>query len=212
MGKLPFDVFQDGLVRGEEKMPYDPEKAYFYVEHPEQGWRVYLRSCVFIHVVGSNDPSKFVVVKKTGTKTYAPTWEPPKGQMEGKDALKHTRTPIWKILEENARREVEEEAGMDKLRDLKLTGLVFQASERDYKPNTYFQYHIFRAFVTQAQYDKAVEYFAWRKEHPAAVARMKRDRREKDAVAWFDPRKTKMMGRWSPAIVAMYLDAFQASR
>lgn len=208
MGKLPFDVFQKGLIRGEERMPHDPEKAYFYVEHPEEGWRVYLRSAVFIHDLESNDLKKFVVVKKTGTKTYAPTWEPPKGQMEGKDGLAHPRTHLLKIIEENGRREVEEEAGLDKLQNMQHTGLVFQGVEKDYQPNTYFQYHIFRAFIKPVQFEKAEKYFQWRQDHPAAVARMKRDRREKDAIAWFDPRKTRMMGRWSPAIVAMYLNAF----
>lgn len=208
MGKLPFNIFQDGLIRGEEHMPYDPEKAYFYVEHPQEGWRVYLRSAVFIHELGSDDIKKFVVVKKTGTKTYAPTWEPPKGQMEGKDGLAHPRTHLLKIIEKNGRREVEEEAGLDKLQKMQHTGLVFQGVEKDYKPNTYFQYHIFRAFITPGQFTKAEEYFQWRKEHPDAVARMKRDRTEKDAIAWFDPKKTRLMGRWSPAIVAMYLNAF----
>ena len=33
-----FDVFQKGLVRGSERLPYDPTKAYAYVEHPTEGW------------------------------------------------------------------------------------------------------------------------------------------------------------------------------
>jgi hypothetical protein len=44
-------------------------------------------------------------------------------------------------------------------------------------------------------------------EHPKAFARMKRDKKEKDELRWFDPRETKMMGRWSPRIVPMYLAA-----
>lgn len=208
MGKLPFDVFQPNLVRGAERLAYDPEKRYFYVEHPTEGWRVYLRSACFLHLEGSKDPGQFLVVKKTGTKPYAPVWEPPKGQMEGKDGLKHPKTPIWKLLEENVTREVEEEAGLEGLHGLQHTGLVFQGQEKDYPANHYFQYHIFRAYVSAGQVKTAFEYFEWRREHPAAVARMKRDRREKDALAWFDPKRTKMMGRWSPAIVAMYLSAF----
>ena len=42
-----FDVFQKGLIRGSERLAYDPAKSYAYVEHPTEGWRVYLRSCVF---------------------------------------------------------------------------------------------------------------------------------------------------------------------
>ena len=46
-----FDVFQKGLVRGSERLPYDPSKSYAYIEHPTEGWRVYLRSCVFLHPI-----------------------------------------------------------------------------------------------------------------------------------------------------------------
>lgn len=31
-----FDVFQAGLKRGVEVLPYSPRKKYFYVEHPEE--------------------------------------------------------------------------------------------------------------------------------------------------------------------------------
>ena len=42
-----FNVFQKGLIRGSERLAFDPEKTYAYVEHPTEGWRVYLRSCMF---------------------------------------------------------------------------------------------------------------------------------------------------------------------
>jgi hypothetical protein len=45
----------------------------------------------------------------------------------------------------------------------------------------------------------------WCRAHPAAHARMSRDKREKDALAWYSPSDTKIMGRWSPRIVIMYL-------
>jgi hypothetical protein len=35
---------------------------------------------------------------------------------------------------------------------------------------------------------------------------MRSDVREKDALAWFYPKKTKMMVKWSPSIVAIYLE------
>jgi hypothetical protein len=34
---------------------------------------------------------------------------------------------------------------------------------------------------------------------------MRKDVREKDALAWFDPNHTRMMGRWSPSLLVMYL-------
>jgi hypothetical protein len=45
----------------------------------------------------------------------------------------------------------------------------------------------------------------WCRAHPKAFARMSRDKREKDALSWFSPSETRIMGRWSPKIVALYL-------
>jgi 8-oxo-dGTP pyrophosphatase MutT (NUDIX family) len=213
------NTLQDGLIRGSAKMPYDPEKAYFYVEHPDftpsggtKGWRVYLRACCFIHekpLPGEQDKcidlTRFLVVKRTGRPANGKEWEPPKGQMEGKDGLAHPRTSIVNILKDNAKREVYEEARVKGLIGLEYTGLVFEGRESDYPPNTYFQYHIFRAQVSQRQWMADASELDWCRAHPAAHARMTRDKREKDALAWYSPSETKLMGRWSPSIVALYL-------
>jgi len=122
--------------------------------------------------------------------------------MEGKDA---GGAPIKKLLEENIRREVDEEAKISKILSLQHTGLILQNTEPDYPENTFFQYHVFQGFVPPAQLGKAVDEFAWIKEHPDAFARFKSDRREKDDIAWFDKEKTKLMGKWSPTLVSMYL-------
>lgn len=213
MSNLPIlDVFQPGLIRGAERLPYDPAKAYFYVEHPTEGWRVYLRACCFLHEDGVPfDAARFLVVKRTGGHEGAKTWEPPKGQMEGKDALKHPRTPILRLVEQNVRREVFEEAHISVLKNLRHTGLVLQDVEPDFPPNTYFQYHIWQAYTPASSITRALNWFKWLEEHPKAFARLKRDKKEKDAIRWFDPRETKMMGRWSPRIVPMYLAAFSKS-
>ena len=59
------DVFQRGLHRGAAKLPYAPNKRYFYVEHPTEGWRVYLRACTFLHEAGvPYDQSRFLVVNR----------------------------------------------------------------------------------------------------------------------------------------------------
>jgi hypothetical protein len=34
---------------------------------------------------------------------------------------------------------------------------------------------------------------------------MRADKREKDALTWFDAKKTRLMGKWSPSIVALYI-------
>lgn len=205
------NVFQPGLIRGSEvsayakKMGYGPNKRYFYVEHPEKKWRVFMRACCFIHLKGSRDFSKFIVVKATDESASGKSWEPPKGQTEGKDGLRNLSMPLLKVLQENLVREIEEEAKITDLHNMKHTGLVLQSGEDDYPENTFFQYHIFQAFIEQEEFEKAQEKFAWYKEHPKVWNRLRKDNREKDAIDWFDPKKTKMFGRWSPSIVAMYL-------
>jgi ADP-ribose pyrophosphatase YjhB (NUDIX family) len=212
------DVFQRGLRRGSERLPFDPAKRYFYVEHPTEGWKVYLRSCCFVHekptasaedlTEGAVDATRFVVVKRTGADPKSKAWEPPKGQMEGKDGMR--KGSIMQHLRENVKREVAEEARIENLQNLTYTGLWFEGREDDYPPNTFFQYHIFSALVSPKEWLRASEELQWCREHPDAFARLKRDKREKDDIAWYTPSEHKMMGRWSAKIVIMYLKAFSA--
>lgn len=206
-----FDIFQPGLVRGYARLAHAPHKQYFYVESPSEGWRVYVRAACFIHVLhedGSYDPASFLVVKKQGSNPKNKVWEPPKGQMEWKDAKPESDSLIY-LLSKNIRREMEEEAKITKPEHLFYTGLVVQSQENDYPSNHYFQYHIFRAFVTQEEVNKAFAKFQWYREHPAAFQQLRADKREKDDIAFFSPRKTQLMGRWAPSIVALYLQTFK---
>lgn len=212
---ITHDVFQRGLRRGSERLPFDPAKRYFYVEHPTEGWKVYLRSCCFVHEKptasaeeGAVDASRFVVVKRTGADPNSKAWEPPKGQMEGKDGMR--KGSIMQHLRENVKREVAEEARIERLQNLTHTGMWFEGREDDYPPNTFFQYHIFSALVSPKEWLHASEELQWCREHPDAFARLKRDKREKDDIAWYTPSEHKMMGRWSAKIVIMYLKAFSA--
>jgi ADP-ribose pyrophosphatase YjhB (NUDIX family) len=199
------NVFEPGLIRGAAKLEYQPHKRYFYVEHPIEGWRVYLRAVCFLHEAGQPfDPSKFLVVKRKDADPSTKAWEPPKGQMEGKDA-KPDEAPLIELMAENVRREVLEESKIKRIQHLRYTGLVVQSREPDYPANTYFQYHIFQAVAQPKDIEDAQKEFQWLNEHPAAFARLRADKREKDALAWFDGAKTKLMGRWSPSIVALYL-------
>jgi hypothetical protein len=215
------DIFQPGLIRGSGTTSFDPEKSYFFVETPDytpsagkSGWRVYLRACCFIHEQPQGqspqetscvDLRRFIVVKKTGMPANAKAWDPPKGQMEGKDAMKHPRTPLLKLIETNIKREVEEESRIRSLKGLEYTGLVLQGTESNYPKNTFFQYHIFRAQVTTKEWMAASSELDWCRAHPAAHARMKRDYREKDALSWYSPSETKLIGKWAPKLVIMYL-------
>jgi ADP-ribose pyrophosphatase YjhB (NUDIX family) len=209
------NIFQRGLKRGAERLPYDPEKRYFYVEHPTEGWRVYLRACTFIHEKPSRqeenpriDPMRFIVVKRRGKPANGKEWEPPKGQMEGKDGLRNPKDSIMDILRENVKREVAEESRIRHLQGLEFTGLVFQGREPDYPPNHFFQYAIFHAQVTPKEWMRAAGELDWYRAHPAAFERLKRDKKEKDALSWYSPSETKLMGKWSPSLVAMYLKKY----
>ncbi|NDH07417.1 hypothetical protein EBX93_16115 [bacterium] len=210
------DIFQPGLVRGSGTTSFDPEKSYFFVETPDytpsagkSGWRVYLRACCFIHEQPEEgkcvDFRRFIVVKKTGMPANAKAWDPPKGQMEGKDAMKHPRTPLLKLIETNIKREVQEESRIRSLKGLEYTGLVLEGVESNYPKNTFFQYHIFRAQVATKEWMAASSELDWCRAHPAAHARMKRDYREKDALSWYSPSDTKLIGKWAPKLVIMYL-------
>jgi ADP-ribose pyrophosphatase YjhB (NUDIX family) len=199
------NIFEPGLIRGAAKLDFAPHKRYFYVEHPIEGWRVYLRAACFIHEQGHPfDPQRFLVVKRNGADASTKAWEPPKGQMEGKDA-KPEGAPLIQLMAENVRREVAEESKIQHIHHLRYTGLVVQSREPDYPKNHFFQYHMFQAVVEPKDLQQAQAQFQWLKEHPAAFARMRADKREKDALDWFDPKKTKLMGRWSPSIVSLYL-------
>ncbi len=200
-----YNIFQPGLIRGSEKLPFDPEKAYAYVEHPTEGWRVFLRSCAFVHADGPffKEKENFIVVKKTGSPSNGKSWEPPKGQMEGKDL--GPKGPIMNYLRENVRREMEEEAAIHNTKSITYTGLVYQGRERDYPSNWFFQYHIFEVLISLNELRKMMEHFNWIKEHPTAFAKFKRDRREKDAIEFYNSERTKLYGSWSPGIVSLYL-------
>jgi ADP-ribose pyrophosphatase YjhB (NUDIX family) len=199
------NVFEPGLTRGSAKLEYQPHKRYFYVEHPIEGWRVYLRAVCFLHEAGKPfEASRFIVVKRKDADPSTKAWEPPKGQMEGKDA-KPDDASLIELMAENVRREVLEESKIKRIQHLRYTGLVVQSREPDYPQNTYFQYHIFQAVVQPKDIEDAQKEFQWLIEHPAAFARLRADKREKDALQWFDANKTRLMGRWSPSIVALYL-------
>jgi 8-oxo-dGTP pyrophosphatase MutT (NUDIX family) len=203
-----FDVFQPGLVRGVEVLPYSPKKKYFYVQHPEEGWRVYLRAACFLHELHRPFRSdRFLIVKRTDGDPSKASWEPPKGQMEGKDARDNKKS-VLQLLKENIRREVEEEAKITHIRELTHTGLVLQSVEPDFPPNTYFHYHIFSGYAHPNQIQSAFADFAWIAEHPQEFKKFRADQREKDAIDWYTPER-KMMGRWSPSLVRMYTEFFK---
>ena len=170
---------------------------------------MYLRAGCFVHeLFRPFRPNRFLVVKRTGGEASKASWEPPKGQMEGRDAGHDPKKSILALLKDNIRREVAEEAKITYIRELSHTGLVIQSIEPDFPPNTHFQYHIFSGYAHPTQIQNAFEQFDWIAKNPEEFKKLRSDQREKDAIAWYDGDKTKMMGRWSPTITKLYLDQY----
>jgi ADP-ribose pyrophosphatase YjhB (NUDIX family) len=202
------NVFDPDLIRGSEHLAYDPEKAYAYVEHPVEGWRVYLRSAIFIHEAHRPFQEDHFLVFRNAKKGHKNnTWEPPKGQMEGKDFSRKSNVPLLQLLAKSALRETHEEGHLDPKAFLHLrhTGLVFQSQEQDYPKNHFFQYHLFQGFMKMDDIQKSFDKFDRFRRFPKEFARQSRDKKETDAVAWFNPKMTPLNPRWCPAIIFNYL-------
>jgi hypothetical protein len=199
-----FNIFDSRVKIGNEESKRTPGKRYLYVEHPTEGWKVFLRAVCFLHRDDVPfDATHFLVVRTTGSKNTSVSWEPPKGQMEGKDLIKDVS--LIESMATNVTREVEEEAKIKHIHNLRYTGLVVQNREDDYPENTYFQYHIFQAFVSPVELESAHSLFDFYKKNPSEFKKLRKDQQEKDAIGWFHPKRTKLFGRWSPSIVALYL-------
>ncbi len=155
------NILQPGLLYAwDAPDPRQHFKKIIYAKHPEEGWKVYLRVVVFVSVYqeGSEEnPDTFIVVKSR--KDYRPKWEAPKGGVEPKDRRNRYES-IVQTMAQAARREVAEEAKLDDLKNLYYMNQCIEGTEDNYGPNIYVQYHFFRAFVTQEQFDRAAAYFA----------------------------------------------------
>lgn len=208
-----YNIFQEGLRSGSNTFRRSPGKEYAYVEHPTEGWRVYLRSCAFLHDIYDPRPNKFVVVKDTNKPASAYAWEPPKGQMEGKDIVKSNSISanlLISSLTNNIIREIQEESKLPGFIDLRCTGMVFQGREKEYPENHVFQYVLFVGAITPDQFDYAKGRFDYYKSNPSEFKELIKDQKEKNDIDWFDPTTKRLFGRWSPSIVAMYLNSFGA--
>lgn len=203
---IVYDVFQPGLIRGSAELRHAPGKQYAYVEHPTEGWRVYLRSASFLHDMNNIQPLKFIIVKASHKASYTNAWEPPKGQMEGKDLP--SKGELMNSLYNNASREVNEETGIPfQMFDLQHTGLVFQGKEKDYPEGHVFQYHIFRGVITPDAFDYAKNRFQYYRENPREFQALVKDYREKDDIDWYST-DIKLFGKWSPSIIMLYINAY----
>ncbi len=216
------NILQPGLLYAwDAPDPRRHFKKIVYAQHPEEGWKVYLRVVVFVSVYedrrqsrlsepgldpgedSSEDPNTFIVVKSR--KDARPKWEAPKGGVEPKDRRNRYES-IVQTMAQAARREVAEEAKLDDLKNLYYMNQCIEGTEDNYGPNTYVQYHFFRAFVTQEQFDHAAAYFAEMnaadKWHtlPDCLA-------EKNDISYYY-RGIPLFGKWTDTIFSRYMNYY----
>ncbi len=201
------NILQPGLLYAwDAPDPRQHFKKIIYAKHPEEGWKVYLRVVVFVSVYqeGSEEnPDTFIVVKSR--KDIRPKWEAPKGGVEPKDRRNRYES-IVQTMAQAARREVAEEAKLDDLKNLYYMNQCIEGTEDNYGPNTYVQYHFFRAFVTQEQFDRAAAYFAEMnaadKWHtlPDCLA-------EKNDISYYY-RGIPLFGKWTDTIFSRYMNYY----
>ena len=174
-------------------------KQYAYVALPEEKIWVFLRTAIFLEVVGipkekSGEP-KFVIVHDVGKNTDH-TWDCPKGQVEYKEFMgikRRFRTPqtgLHGLLKEGIRRELEEEANIDinnviGLRE--VPNLVVAGKHDDLPKNFHYQYHLFEGKINYSFYEKAKKKLDRLRENPVLTINMPKDIIEKDNIMLWSP-------------------------
>jgi len=174
-------------------------KQYAYVMLPEKNIWVFLRTAIFLEVIGrpnnKNGEPQYVIVHDVG-KDGPHTWDVPKGQVEYKEFMdiKHKfRTPqtgLRGLLKEGIRRELEEESriSLDDVIGLKeLTGLVVAGKHKDLPKNFHYQYHLFEGKVHYSLFDKAKKKVDKLRENPLLTINMPKDIIEKDNIMLWSP-------------------------
>lgn len=202
------NIFQPGLVYDYDVPdPSKPWKQIVYAEHPEEGWRVYLRVVTFITVLDSPDEeitNKFIVVKSR--KSHIDLWEAPKGGVEPED-FDHRSHNILETLKHAARRESGEEAKLYKLMNLFYLNKYFEGTESNYGPNKYVQYHFFQAFVSWEDFEKSRNYFDTMNAQPEQWNNLPEHLSEKNNIGFYN-KNLKIFGKWSLRLIGKYMNTY----
>lgn len=191
------DIFRKDFIRGISGTTSRPDKKSLFIKDPQQNIKIFLRIVVFIH----NKPNSFLVVKTSWKKKDDFSWEPPKGGVEEKD---NTNPDLLEVLKNAVRRETFEEAKIKHLDNLTYTGFFLQGKEKEYDENTFFQYHIFKANVSDLFIELAKKNFDFFRKNKEIWDNLPKEYREKNAIGFFR-NNTKIVGRWSPILVDFYM-------
>ncbi len=204
------NIFEPGLIYGWDAPDVRrPFKKIVYAQHPEEGWKVYLRVVVFISVLGQaeneeNQQQESILVVRS-RRDINPKWEAPKGGVEPKDRRNRYES-IVETMARAARREVAEEAHLFNLQNLYYMNKCLEGTEANYGPDNYLQYHFFRAFVAPEEFDRAKAYFTeMNKENkwdslPDCLA-------EKNDIDYYY-RGIPLFGKWTNTIFSKYMNYY----
>jgi len=169
-------------------------KEYLYIHQPSDE-RVFIRNILFIHPAG--DEKTIALVHEWG-KNPKKEYEPPKGQMEWKEAKLYGAVPNQQVSETKLMmmmkaaviREIGEEAKFLKseLRNVQPLPLVYEQGFKGAPLKTdRFRYQFWTATVSQASMKKAQERIQQLVEDPEGTKLLKPDLREKDGLMWWNP-------------------------
>ena len=192
-------------------------KEYLYIQQPS-GERVFIRNILFIHPPG--DEKTIAVVHEWG-KNPKKEYEPPKGQMEWKEAkgaIPNKAVPATKLttmMTAAVIREIGEEAKFLKseLKDVRPIPLEYEQSFEGAPLKTdRFRYYFWSATVTEASMKRAQERIQALVDDPEGTKLLKPDLREKDGLMWWKPTNPQswsaIRGGFSKKMTHQYYDRY----
>ncbi len=175
---------------------------------------IFLRNIAFLHA--PRNPHKIVVVHEWDFPMET-EWEPPKGQMEWKELKgagfrKGQKVPAADLLaamRDGVLREVAEEAKIPAaaIRNLHVLPLAYTAPFTKAGPRAQFRYQFWTGEVTAATVAAAQKKLEGIVGSPAIQARLAADKKEKDAVGFWEPATStwrRIRGAFSGTMTRMY--------
>jgi len=191
-------------------------KEYLYIQQPSDE-RVFIRNILFIHP--ADDEKTIAVVHEWG-KNPKKEYEPPKGQMEWKEAKMYGAVPNQSVTEKQLMtmmkaaviREIGEEAKFLKseLKNVHPLPMVYEQGFTGAPLKTdRFRYQFWSATVSEAAMKKAQERVQKLVDDPEGTKLLKPDLKEKDGLIWWNPSKEWSMirGGFSKKMTQQYYAA-----
>jgi hypothetical protein len=176
-------------------------KDYACIVGPD-GTKTFLRNIGFLHA--PRDPHRIVVVHEWEY-PMDKEWEPPKGQMEWKElkaegfkrGQRVTADALLKAMKAGVCREIAEEAKIpaSAIRNLHVLPIAYTEAFPKAGAGAHFRYQFWTGEVTSetvAAAQKRIERIVG---SPAVQARLAADKKEKDAVGFWEPEKELKKGR-----------------